>query len=145
MASRHFLPVKRQRIETLLSQFPRLLQVDQQHTFVETEEVRFVYQPLEAHYLVMITSKASNILQDMETLRLLSRAVSEQCTRGVRENEDFEEHALEILLSFDEVLAVSMGWRENVNITQLHTILAMESHEEAIQDIIEKVNNLPMG
>lgn len=134
--SRQFLPVTRQRIETLLSQFPRLLQSGQQHTFVETEEVRFVYQPLEAHYLVLVTSKASNILQDMETLRLLTRVVGEH-VGPAEEQERMGFVAVEILLAFDEV--VSCGWREAVNMSQLQTILAMESQEEIIQDIISKV------
>lgn len=137
--SRHFLPVTRQRVELLLSQFPRLLQAGQQHTFVETEDVRFVYQPLEAHYLVLITSKASNILQDMETLRMLTRVVGEY-VGPAEEAAQLASLAVEILLAFDEV--ITAGWREAVNMSQLQTILAMESQEEIVQEIIAKVSML---
>jgi hypothetical protein len=64
------------RIEGLLAAFPKLVGTGKQHTYVETENVRYVYQPLEqgAMYLLLVTNKQSNILEDLDTLRLLSKA-----------------------------------------------------------------------
>lgn len=141
VVSRNFLPISRPRVEQLLGQFPRLLQPGQQHTFVEDNEVRFLYQPLESHYLVLITSKDGNLLQDMDTLRLMGRIVGELAgpsKTGLEEVEAVREMALDILLAFDEI--VELGMREAVrDMSQLETILAMESHEEVVQEIIAKV------
>jgi len=76
LVSRQFVDISRSRIEGLLAAFPKLVGTGKQHTYVETENVRYVYQNIEALYLLVITNKQSNILEDLETLRLLSKLVS---------------------------------------------------------------------
>jgi len=132
--SRQFLDMPRSRIEGLLASFPKLIDNNEQHTFVETDSVRYVYQPLEELFMVLITNKNSNILQDIETLNLFVRAISDYC--HVINTHEIEEMAFELSSVFDEI--VNLGYREYVSIQQLRTISEMESHEEKLAAEIEK-------
>ena len=83
------MDMSRIRIEGLLAAFPKLVGTGKQHTYVETENVRYVYQPIEALYLLVVTNKQSNILEDLETLRMLSKLVSFICfSSWLQENLD---------------------------------------------------------
>ncbi|KAJ3201835.1 Coatomer subunit delta, partial [Clydaea vesicula] len=124
----------RARIEGLLASFPKLISTGDQHTFVETDSVRYVYQPLEDLFMVLVTNKNSNILQDIDTLHLFSRVVSEHC-KNVDEKE-VSRQAFDLLSLFDEI--ISLGYRENVSLSQIRTISEMESHEEKVQAEIER-------
>ena len=138
MISRQFRDMTRARIESLLTSFPKLIPTNTQHTSVETAEVRYVYQPLEELYILLITNKASNILQDIETLHLIARVVSDMCRNA--EEREIIKNAFDLLGAFDEI--VSMGYREQVSLVQVRSVLEMESHEEKIQEIIARVSTL---
>uniref|UniRef100_F6QY24 Coatomer subunit delta n=1 Tax=Ciona intestinalis TaxID=7719 RepID=F6QY24_CIOIN len=132
--SRQFVEMTRSRIEGLLAAFPKLMNTGNQHTFVETESVRYVYQPLEKMYMVLITTKNSNILEDLETLRLFSRVIPEYCR--VIDETDIQEHAFDLIFAFDEVVA--LGYRESVNLAQIRTFTEMDSHEEKVFMAVRK-------
>jgi len=139
LVSRQFIEMSRARIEGLLSAFPKLMGSDsksssKQHTFVETESVRYVYQPLEKMYALLITTKNSNILEDLETLRLFSKVIPEYC-RTIDETE-VSNNAFELLFAFDEIVA--LGYRESVNLNQIRVFTEMESHEEKVAIAMRK-------
>ncbi|CDO73414.1 hypothetical protein BN946_scf185013.g48 [Trametes cinnabarina] len=126
--------MSRARIESLLASFPKLIPTGTQHTSVETADVRYVYQPLEDLYILLITNKSSNILQDIDTLHLFARVVSDLCRSA--EQREILKNEFELLSAFDEI--VSLGYREPINLMQVRNVLEMESHEEKIQEIISR-------
>ncbi|XP_037784927.1 coatomer subunit delta-like [Penaeus monodon] len=128
LVSRQFVEMTKSRIEGLLAAFPKLMTGGRQHTFVETESVRYVYQPLDRLYMLLITTRASNILEDLETLRLFSRVIPEYC-RNMEESEILE-NAFHLIFAFDEIVA--LGYRESVNLAQIRTFVEMDSHEEKV-------------
>ncbi|KAF3770066.1 hypothetical protein M406DRAFT_335812 [Cryphonectria parasitica EP155] len=136
--SRQFREMPRSRIEALLASFPKLADSGTQHTTVEQDNVRFVYQPLDELYMVLITNRQSNILQDIDSLHLFAQVVTSTC-KSLDEREILK-NAYELLSAFDEL--VTLGYRENLTISQIKTFLEMESHEERIQEIIARNKEL---
>lgn len=49
------------------------------------------------------------------------------------------DNSFQLIFAFDEIVA--LGYRENVNLTQIRTFTDMDSHEERIYYQIKKVPN----
>lgn len=130
--SRQYTEMSRVRIEGLLSAFSKLMDTTSQHTFVETDNVRYVYQPMEKLFILLITNKSSNIVEDLDTLQLLSQIVKEKCT--TIDEKEASDKSFELMFAFDEI--ISMGYRDNLSIEQVNTVLEMDSHEENLQKLI---------
>lgn len=138
LLSRQFVETTRPKIEGLLAAFPKLIQTDgsKQHTFVETDSIRYVYTPFETLYLVLLTNKGSNIIEDLDTLRLLAKVVPEQCQGQPVTEETVLQRSFELLFAFDEVIA-SGGYRDDITLHQIRINLEMESHEEKLAQMIK--------
>eukprot|EP01116_Phalansterium_solitarium_P013258 TRINITY_DN3050_c0_g1_i1.p1 TRINITY_DN3050_c0_g1~~TRINITY_DN3050_c0_g1_i1.p1 ORF type:complete len:553 (+),score=210.21 TRINITY_DN3050_c0_g1_i1:109-1659(+) len=134
LLSRQFVELSKARIEGLLAAFPKLMSSEKQHTFVETDSVRYVYQPMEGLYMLLITNKTSNILADLETLHLLAKIVPEYCQ--ILEEKEILRKAFEIVFAFDE--AIAMGYKEKVNLQQIKHFTTMESLDEERHKIEEQ-------
>ena len=136
LVSRQFVEMNRLRVEGLLAAFPKLMGHSKQHTFVETDAVRYVYQPMENNmFLLLITTKASNIVEDLGTLRLLAKVVPD-VTGSISEHA-INEHAFEIIFAFDEVLTTG-GYKEDISPSTIRTNLEMHSHEEEMALMLKK-------
>lgn len=139
LVSRQFVDMSRIRIEGLLAAFPKLVGTGgKQHTFIETDNVRYVYQPIEALYLLLITNKQSNIVEDLGTLTLLAKLVPEYSPS--LDEEGVCKAAFELIFAFDET--ISLGYKENVSVAQVKQYCEMESHEERLHKLVmqSKIN-----
>ena len=145
------------RVEGLLAAFPKLAfgnnnneksssssspsssssSTKSQHTYVETDTVRYVYQPLEnGLYLLLITTRTSNIVEDLGTLRLMAKVVPD--VAGSVAESAINDAAFEIIFAFDEVL-IAGGYREDmISLSWVCTNLEMEIHEEAMHIILQE-------
>ncbi|XP_015795970.1 coatomer subunit delta [Tetranychus urticae] len=133
LVSRQFVEMTRSRIEGLLTAFTKSITKDKQHTFIETDSVRYVYQALmDKLYCVLITTKTSNILEDLETLRLFVRVISEYTSNHGKTSDEqaILDNAFTLIFAFDEIVA--LGYRESVNMSQVRTFIEMDSHEERV-------------
>lgn len=116
LLSRQFVEANRMRVEGLLAAFPKLVADSgaggKQHTYAETDSIRYVYAPLESSmYLVLITNRGSNIIEDLDTLRLLAKVISEQLSGMPITEEAVTGRAFELIFAFDEVISAG-GYRE---------------------------------
>lgn len=118
----------------LLTAFPKLLSSGQrEHTFIDTESVRYVYQPLENYFVLLITNKTSNIMEDLHTIQILAKMIPDIC--GSLSESAVREKQFELVFGFDELISAG-GHSENITLQQIRINMEMESHEEKLQNMI---------
>ena len=83
--------------------------------------LRFLPASLQALYLLLVTNKGSNILEDLEILRLLAKTVPDYVQ--TLSEEGIVDAAFDLLFAFDEV--ISLGYKENVTLQQVPTTLTL--------------------
>ncbi len=80
IVSRQFEETSRSAIEDLYLQFPKLITDHQQHTYVESDKHTYLYIPVEELFLVLVTTKSSNIIDNQETIRMLYKVLIGICS-----------------------------------------------------------------
>jgi len=83
---------------------------------------------------LLITTKASNIVEDLGTLRLLAKVIPD--VAGSVSEPAIHENAFELIFAFDEVLTAG-GYKEEATLTSIRNNLLMDSHEEKMAVMIE--------
>ena len=96
------------------------------------QSVRYVYQPIEGMFLVLVTNRQSNILEDLETLRLLAKIVPDYAP--TLDEAGVARAAFELIFAFDE--AISMGHKESITLSEVRENTEMASHEERLHKMI---------
>jgi coatomer subunit delta len=81
--ARQFEGMTRSTVEDIYLSFPKLIHPNQQHTYVQSEKYTFLYIPMENLYLVTVSSKNSNIIEDQETIRTLYKVLCGICQEGL--------------------------------------------------------------
>ena len=74
-------------------------------------------------------------VEDLETLRLLSKVVPE--IAGGHSEEKLSDKAFDLVFAFDEVITTG-GYREAIDLRQIRTNLEMDSHEEKLHNMVKK-------
>lgn len=128
--ARQYCEMSRAKVEAMYIAFSRLITKGKQHTIFETNEVRYIYQPINDFYCVLITDRQSNILEDIKTLRLFVGAINEYASigKGLINEDSITQNRFDLLFVFDEIVA--LGVRQLDSLTQLRTVMEMKSEEE---------------
>ena len=124
--ARQFFNITRMDLEEYVVQFSRGVDSCKEITHFESDKVRYIFIPIESLYLILITTKNSNIIEDTEILKLIYRLIQDLC--GTINSESIVNNAFEIMLGIDDI--VSLGYRNSVNLGQIKQYLQMESLEE---------------
>ena len=124
--ARQFFNISRMDLEEYIIQFSRGVDTCKEITHFESDKVRYIFIPIDTFYLILITTKNSNIIEDTEILKLIYRLIQDLCNSINQES--IVENAFEIMLGIDDI--VSLGYRNSVNLGQIKQYLQMESAEE---------------
>ena len=124
--ARQFFNITRMDLEEYIVQFSRGVDSCKEITHFESDKVRYIFIPIDSLYLILITTKNSNIIEDTEILKLIYRLIQDLC--NTINSETIVKNAFEIMLGIDDI--VSLGYRNSVNLGQIKQYLQMESIEE---------------
>ena len=124
--ARQFFNISRMDLEEYIVQFSRGVDSCKEITHFESDKVRYIFIPVESLYLILITTKNSNIIEDTEIIKLIYRLIQDLC--GQINYESIVKNAFEIMLGIDDI--VSLGYRNSVTLGQIKQYLQMESIEE---------------
>ncbi|XP_953001.1 coatomer delta subunit, putative [Theileria annulata] len=136
LVSRQHTPMTREEIESCFSNFLRLIENKSgDHTFVESDKNRFLYQLVDNFYVFVMTTLDSNIIEDLIVLKTLCEIV-QNLVKPVINEENILKNIFDILFYMDELVSNNQG--ENMTFDQIKVYIEMDSYEEKLHKKVEK-------
>ncbi|MES1922932.1 hypothetical protein MHBO_004463, partial [Bonamia ostreae] len=133
--SRQFKDISSIKIGSILSIFPKLLGNGRNINYVEKDDIRYIYRPLDDLFLLLVTSLESNFLSDLDLLNVLSKSVLDICN-GQNEA-SIRQNCFEIIHAIDE--AVFQGYKQiSKNSFDLMKAVNFDSKEDQLMDLMLK-------
>ncbi len=124
--ARQFTKMTRMELEEHIVHFSRNIDSCKETTHLESDKARFLFIPVENLFLVLITTKSSNIIEDTEIIKLIYRLVQDLC--GIMSETSVSQNAFELLMGIDDI--VCLGYRNSVSVAQVKSFMQMDSQEE---------------
>jgi hypothetical protein len=124
--SRQFVKMTRMEIEEHVVHFTRNIELCKESSTLESDKTRYIFIPVENLYLILITDRESNLIEDIEITKIVYRLLQDICG-NITEN-SIKENAFELIMGIDDI--VNMGYRDAVSIAQIKQYLIMDSQDE---------------
>jgi len=126
--------ISRTLVEDCVKSLSSLIKEDQQHTYVEHNNFRLNYLPMDTLYILTISTKRSNILEDIEIVRTLQNVVTQVLASSISEATICEQ-AIDLILAIDDV--ISLGYRNICSESMVISALQMDSANEKMHVLME--------
>ena len=82
LLARQFTKMNFMELNELVFQFTRNLESSKESTHLETETDLYVFIPIDTLYLVIISGRNSNIIENIEIIKLVFRLIQDLCKGG---------------------------------------------------------------
>jgi hypothetical protein len=136
---RNYSQMEHSLFEDFAFSLPQKIKVENQHTFSNHGNNRLIYLPLESLLIVLVTSKESNIIEDIETVNMMKEILYTVLQQKNNE-EGVYEHYVDLAFSFDDM--INLQTRNSVNQNQILALLEMDSNNEKLHNnmMLEREN-----
>ena len=128
---RNYSKIGHSLFEDFAFSLPQKIKIENQHTFSNHGQNRLIYLPLDNLLIVLVTTKDSNIIEDIETVNMMKEILYTVLQQKNNE-EGVYEHYVDLAFSFDDM--INLQTRNNVSQNQILNLLEMDSNNEKLHN-----------